>query len=92
MLISVSFSHKNIYLEKFADFDLEKKEKDNFLRANNDKIKINICVADFCSYCFNINFIKKAASFPVCCFLLYPPHKKAPLPTEFPFSFDFVIS
>ena len=90
MLISVSFSHKNIYLEKFADFDLEKKEKDNFLRANNDKIKINICVADFCSYCFNITFIKTAAYPRMLLFIISAP-QKAPLPTEFPFSFDLVI-
>ena len=81
MLISVSFPHKDIYKEQFADFGLEKNENDNFLRANNGKIKINICVADFCSYCFNINFIKKAA-YPS--MLLFP--QKAPPSTEFPFS------
>ena len=58
---------------------MEKKEKDNFLRANNDKIKINICVADFCSYCFNINFIKKAASFPMCCHFFCSPTKSTTL-------------
>ena len=80
----MSSSHKNIYQEQFANFDLEKKEKDNFLRANNDKIKINICVADFCSYCFNINFIKKAAHPSVLPFLLFS-HKKHHSPPNFHF-------
>ncbi len=71
MLISVSSPHKNIYREQFADFGLRKKEKDNFLRANNDKIKINTCVADFCSYCFNINFITSATAQTVAFFYCY---------------------
>ena len=80
----MSSSHKNIYQELFADFGLEKKEKDNFLRGNNDKIKINICVADFCSYCFNINFIKKAAHPSMLRFLLFS-HKKHHSPPNFHF-------
>lgn len=74
MLISVSSPHKNIYQEQFANFDLNKNENDNSLMANNGKILINICVADFCSYCFNINFIKKAAC-PCMLPLLCPPAK-----------------
>jgi len=76
--------HKNIYREKFADFGLEKKEKDNFLMVNNGKIKINTCVADFCSYCFNINFILTWQHIPVCC-LCFVLQQRAPLSTEFPF-------
>ena len=45
---------------------------------------INICVADFCSYCFNINFIKKAARPSVLPFLLFS-HKKHHSPPNFHF-------
>lgn len=53
--------------------------------ANNDKIKINICVADFCSYCFNINFILNLAAYP--CMLPFPltAHKEHHSPTNFHF-------
>ena len=45
---------------------------------------INICVADFCSYCFNINIIKKAVRPSVLPFLLFS-HKKHHSPPNFHF-------
>ena len=80
----MSFPHKDIYKEQFADFGLDKNENENFLITNNGKIKINTSVADFCSYCFNINFIKKAARPSVLPFLLFS-HKKHHSPLNFHF-------
>jgi hypothetical protein len=81
----VSSPHKNIYREQFVDFGLNKNENDNFLMANNGKIQINICVADFCSYCFYNKFHFNLAAYPCMLLFVIAAQRKAPRPTEFPF-------
>jgi hypothetical protein len=85
----VSFPHKNIYQEQFADFDLEKKENNNFLRANNDKIKINTSVANFCSQKFQYKFHQKG-SMSQCATFALSSSKEHHSPPNFHFFTNFV--
>ncbi|MBQ8464577.1 MAG: hypothetical protein IJ529_05200 [Alphaproteobacteria bacterium] len=53
-------------------------EMDAYLGRHCGKIKINTNVADFCSYCFNINFIKRAACPSVLLFVISAQRKASP--------------